>query len=208
MHPIHIWCIQAVTNFASLLSAVRSYIVVLLYKIYFKIFTLHMSSSHSDIFEKIQLMLKYDGGSNYMQLCDVMHKFSYTLDDWEVRFPNSKLQKYLLIMDINAFQCVTLGYCPLLIVDLWQCCICSMYKIGCNPMLPLYGALLVPVRVTRGALVAHRYTYAPARCRTSQYRRTCIVISVSLWTISLTPYSMVWDWRVSTAGLMLFYCPN
>ena len=24
------------------------------------------------------------------------------------------------------------------------------------------------VRVTRGALVAHRYTYAPFRCRTSQ----------------------------------------
>ena len=39
----------------------------------------------------------------------------------------------------------------------------------------------VPVRVTRGSLVAHRYTYAPPRCRTSQYSRTFVSLSVSLW---------------------------
>ena len=39
----------------------------------------------------------------------------------------------------------------------------------------------VPVRVTPGAQVAHRYTYAPPRCRTSQYRMTFVSISVSLW---------------------------
>ena len=63
--------------------------------------------------------------------------------------------------------------------------LCMLYKIRCNPMHPLYGALpvpYVPVRVTRGAVVAHRYTYAPPRCRTSQYRRTFIPLSVSLWT--------------------------
>ena len=41
-----------------------------------------------------------------------------------------------------------------------------LYKIRCNPMHPLYGAFswpYVPVRVTRGALVTHRYTYAPPR---------------------------------------------
>ena len=51
-------------------------------------------------------------------------------------------------------------------------------------MHPLYGALpvpYVPVRVTRGALVAHRHTYAPPRCRTSQYCRTFIPLPVSLW---------------------------
>ena len=51
-------------------------------------------------------------------------------------------------------------------------------------MHPLNFALplpYVPVRVTRGALVAHRYTYATPRCRTSQYRRTFVPISVSLW---------------------------
>ena len=49
----------------------------------------------------------------------------------------------------------------------------------------LHVALLAPyvsVRVALGALVAHRYTYAPcSRCRTSQYRRTLILISVSLF---------------------------
>ena len=51
-------------------------------------------------------------------------------------------------------------------------------------MHPLYGALpvpYVPVQVTRSAVIAHRYTYAPPRCRTSQYRRTFIPWSVSLW---------------------------
>ena len=59
-----------------------------------------------------------------------------------------------------------------------------MDKIRCNAKLPLYGALPVPfmpVRITRGALVAHRYTYALSRCRTSQHRNTCIPLSVSLW---------------------------
>ena len=47
--------------------------------------------------------------------------------------------------------------------------LCMLYKIMCNPMHPLNGALpgpYVPVRDTRGALVAHRYTYAPPRCKT------------------------------------------
>ena len=30
-------------------------------------------------------------------------------------------------------------------------------------------------------LVAHRYTYKPPRCRTSQYRRMFVPLSVSLW---------------------------
>ena len=51
-------------------------------------------------------------------------------------------------------------------------------------MHPLYDDLpvpYVPVQVTRGPLIAHRYTYAPPRCRTSQYRRTFIPLSVYLW---------------------------
>ena len=55
--------------------------------------------------------------------------------------------------------------------------LCTLYKIRSNPMHSHYGALTVPyvpVRVTRGAVIAHRYTYAPPRCRTSQYRRTFI----------------------------------
>ena len=63
--------------------------------------------------------------------------------------------------------------------------ICMLYKIRCNPMHPLNDALpgpYVPVRVTRVALVAPQYTYAPPRCRTSQYRRTFVPLSVFLWT--------------------------
>ena len=59
-----------------------------------------------------------------------------------------------------------------------------LYKIGCNSMHPFYGALPVPympVQVTLGAVIAHRYTYAPPRCRTSQYRRIFFPWSVSLW---------------------------
>ena len=39
----------------------------------------------------------------------------------------------------------------------------------------------MPARVTRGALVAHRHSFAPPRCRTSQYRRSFMPLSVSLW---------------------------
>ena len=58
-----------------------------------------------------------------------------------------------------------------------------LYKIRFNPVHPLNSALpgpYVPVRVTRGALVAHRYTYSPPRRRTSQYSRTFVPLSVSL----------------------------
>ena len=55
---------------------------------------------------------------------------------------------------------------------------------------PLNGALPgphVPARVTRCALVAHRYTYAQPRCRTLQYSRTFIPCSVSLWNDLANP---------------------
>ena len=68
--------------------------------------------------------------------------------------------------------------------------LCMLYKIRCNPMRPLCGTLPVPyvsVRVTRGTLITHRYTYAPPRCRTSQYRRTFIPLSVSLWNDLVDP---------------------
>ena len=69
--------------------------------------------------------------------------------------------------------------------------ICMLYKIRCNPLHPLYGALPVPyvqVRVTAalwshiGTLIAHRHTvHGTPRCRTSQYSITFIPFSVSLW---------------------------
>ena len=42
--------------------------------------------------------------------------------------------------------------------------LCMLFKIKSNPMHPLSGALplpYVPARVTRGALVAHRHSFAP-----------------------------------------------
>ena len=47
--------------------------------------------------------------------------------------------------------------------------LCMLYKIRCNPTHLLNDALseqYMPVRVTSITLVAHRYIYAPPRCRT------------------------------------------
>ena len=68
--------------------------------------------------------------------------------------------------------------------------LCMLYKIRCNPVHPLNGTLpgpYVPVRITRGAMVAHRYTYAPPRCITLQYSRTFILFSVSIWNDLANP---------------------
>ena len=68
--------------------------------------------------------------------------------------------------------------------------LCMLFKIRCHPMHPINDALpgpYVPVRVTRCARVAHRYTYAPPRCRTSQYRRTFVRLSLSLWNNIANP---------------------
>ena len=50
-----------------------------------------------------------------------------------------------------------------------------------HPLYVCHPVLYVLVWVTRSAVIAHRYTYAPPRCRTSQYRWTFIPWSVSLW---------------------------
>ena len=110
--------------------------------------------------------------------------------------------------------------CGFLTRDVFECdlahrrsvaVLCMLYKIRCNPMHPLYGALpvpYVPVRVTCGVVIAHRYTYAPPCCRTSQYRQIFIPLSVSLWNDLSVPMFDVWDWRVSRAGTMPFYWPR
>ena len=62
--------------------------------------------------------------------------------------------------------------------------LCMLFKIKSNPMHPLSSALplpYVPARVTRGALVAHRHSFAPLRYRTTQYSRRFVPLSVSLW---------------------------
>ena len=81
------------------------------------------------------------------------------------------------------------------VAELWM-----LFKIKSNPMHPLSGALplpYAPARVTRGAFVAHRHSFAPSRCRTSQYRRSFVLLSVSLWNDLSDP---VFD-GVGLAGL-------
>ena len=66
--------------------------------------------------------------------------------------------------------------------------LCTLYMIRCNPIHPLNHALpgpYVPARVTRGALVAHRYTYAPPHCKTLQYRKIFIPSKCPSGTILL-----------------------
>ena len=70
----------------------------------------------------------------------------------------------------------------------------------------LSGALplpYMPARVTRGALVAQRHSFATSRCRTSQYRRTFVLLSMTLWNDLSDMCLMVRDWRVSRAEPML-----
>ena len=62
--------------------------------------------------------------------------------------------------------------------------LCMLFKIKSNPIHPLP---YVPARVTRGALVAHRHSFAHPHCSTSQYRRTFVPLSVSLWNYLANP---------------------
>ena len=78
-------------------------------------------------------------------------------------------------------------------------------------MLPLNGALpgpYVPVRVTLGALVAHRCIFAPPRCRTSHYQRTFIPFSVSLCNDLADPVFNVVGLTSFKSRAMLFHWPQ
>ena len=84
-----------------------------------------------------------------------------------------------------------------------------LYKIRCNPVHPLNGALpgpYVPARVTRGGwshigTLMHRLAAEPCSTAGLLFPSRC-----HSGTILLIPYSMVMDWRVSRAGPMLLYC--
>ena len=62
--------------------------------------------------------------------------------------------------------------------------LCMLSKIMSNPMHPLSCSLplsYVPTRVTHFALVDHRHSFAPPRCRTHYRSRTFVPLSVSIW---------------------------
>ena len=59
-----------------------------------------------------------------------------------------------------------------------------LFTIKSNPMHPLSNILpllYVSLRVTNGALVAHRHSFVHPYCKTSQHLRTFVSLSVSLW---------------------------
>ena len=90
----------------------------------------------------------------------------------------------------------------LLIIDPWQYCVCCIRSgvTRCTLLMVLY---LDHIDSSAGY---HQYTYVPPHCRTSQYHRTFISLSVSSGTTLLSPYLMVWwDWRVSRAGPIFFF---
>ena len=87
--------------------------------------------------------------------------------------------------------------------------LCMQYKIRCNPLHPLCGALpvpYIPLLVTRGAVTAHWYTLMPLLvAEPHSIAEFLFPFQYLCGTILVTPYSMVWDWRVSRAGQMPFY---
>ena len=132
-----------------------------------------------------------------MLICFVLPVLEYSSAVW-----CSAADTHLRLLDrvVSGASFLT-GVCltvTLHIVALLQYYVCCT-RSGCNPMHPLCGALPVPyvsVRVTRGAVIAHRFTYAPPRCRTSQYCQTFIPLSVSLWNdLSVSVFD-----RVELAG--------
>ena len=88
--------------------------------------------------------------------------------------------------------------------------LCMPYKIRtvvtrCTLFVVLYLCCLCQCELHAVLnLVERRYTYEPPRCRTSQYCRLWLPCQSLGGTICLTPYSMVWDCRVSRAWPMFF----
>ena len=78
-----------------------------------------------------------------------------------------------------------------------------LFKIKSNPMNHLSGVLPLPYVPARVTLVAHRYSFVPPRCRTSQYRRTFVPLSVSLRNDLSDPVFDGGGLRVSRAEPML-----
>ena len=75
----------------------------------------------------------------------------------------------------------------LMVLYLDHMCQCGIHAVHWSHIGTLVHCLAAEPRSTAGLLF-------PSRCLSG--------------TILLTPYSMVWDWRVSRAGPMLIYWPN
>ena len=90
--------------------------------------------------------------------------------------------------------------------------LCMLYTIRCSPMHPLSDVLPGPYVSVDGLHAVPWSHIGILMCRlTAEPRSTASLLFASQCpsgTILLTLYSMVWDWRVSRAGTMLFYWPR
>ena len=66
----------------------------------------------------------------------------------------------------------------------------------------------VPVWVRNGALVSHRYSYAPPFCWISEYRKTSYLTQYLFETIFFTACTMASDWQVLRAESMFLCWPE
>ena len=92
--------------------------------------------------------------------------------------------------------------------------LCMLYKMRCNQMHPGVTLLMVLYldRMCLCGLHAVLWLHIGIliRCLAAKPRSTAWLLFLaqcSSGTILLSPYSMMWDWRVSRAGPMLFYWP-
>ena len=131
----------------------------------------------------------------------------------------SAANTYLKLLDreVNCAWFVTWGVFECNIAHRRSVAIlCMLYRISWNPMHPLQGALpvpYVPVRVTCGALVAHRYVLmrrlavephsTAGLSFPSQY--LCGDTEPREYRVLLTLYLSVWDWLVLRALPILLH---
>ena len=89
--------------------------------------------------------------------------------------------------------------------------LCMLYKIRCNPMHPLNDAIPGPYVPVRLHALPWSHIGIHMRRLAAEPRSTAGLLFPSQCPsgmIMLTQCSMVWDWRVSGAGPMLFYWPK
>ena len=78
------------------------------------------------------------------------------------------------------WRCVKVQLCPSVIHSI----VAHAIKVKSNLMHPLsisFLLLYVPARVSHGTLVSLLHSFTPPRCTISQYRRTFVFLSVSVW---------------------------
>ena len=139
----------------------------------------------------------------------VLQVLEYSLQSG-ARLPIHTLNYWTMQSGVPGFK---LGVClsvTLFIVDPWQSCVCFIRSgvIQCTLLMVLYLVLMCQrglhaVLWSHIGTLMHRLAAEPRSTVGLLFHYLC-----NSGTIFLTPYSMVWDWRVSRAGPMLFCWPK